>query len=204
MIGNGNISHSRGLNAELLPYVRPAGYAARRAYRDACAARGPPSPLLTLVWSTATTTAPPRGPIYFPESLPLSPLSLLSRRRSYAPHTPGRPSCRVHHAVAGSIRDSVSSRVSFACRNPFKIILSPRSTKWCGFSAGASPPREGENCCGCVHFRIEIGGVQPLSRGSARVFIHGTCVPRGPKRRIHLLPLLPSGIRRAGTTVSVT
>lgn len=50
--------------------------------------------------------------------------------------------------------------------------------------------------------RIETGGVQPLLRAGVREGLHGTCVPRGPKRRIHLLPLLSSGIRRAGTTVS--
>lgn len=58
---------------------------------DACASPPPPP----LPPSFAHSCGPPpesRGLIYFTESLPLSPLSFLSRRRSYAPHTPGNPS----------------------------------------------------------------------------------------------------------------
>lgn len=57
---------------------------------DACASLPPPPPPFF-----AHSCGPPpesRGLIYFTESLPLSPLSFLSRRRSYAPHTPGSPS----------------------------------------------------------------------------------------------------------------
>lgn len=43
----------------------------------------------------------------------------------------------------------------------------------------------------------------PFAHGvQGRGFYRGTCGPRGANRRIHLLLLLQSGIRRAGTAVS--
>lgn len=168
------------------------------------ARRGPPPPPLA-AWFTTT---PPRahGPIYFPEGLPLSPLSLPSRRRSRAPpHTPGRLSCRVH-AEAGS-RDSflernASSRLLRVSRI-LRIYLRVQRSGAVSLAVRRVPFSRGRAIVvvACT-FGSRPAACNPFcARGCARVS-YGTCVPRGPRPRIHLLPLLPSGIRRAGTTVS--
>lgn len=94
---------------------------------------------------------------------------------------------------------SFSSARIFAspsCVATLRHCISPRPTKWCGCYPVASPSARESICCGfALPLRIETGGVQPLLRVGVREGLHGTCVPRGPKRRIHLLPLLSSGIR---------
>lgn len=61
--------------------LRDASRCTDAAHRDACTAR---TRSLHLLPSLVCGPPPSRGPIYFPESLPLSPLSFLSWRRSYA------------------------------------------------------------------------------------------------------------------------
>lgn len=120
--------------------------------------RGPHPLLFSLVWST-TTTAPPRGPIYFPEGLPLSPLSLLSRRRSCAAHT--RPAVLpTEFAVRffNSLRVSQSSEI--VRLHIFKVVRF--------FSFPSRLPERERNSCGIACTRIEAGGVQPLLRARVR------------------------------------
>lgn len=109
--------------------ISPAGcYAARdaqpvRARRDAMRARLPFfSYLRSLVWSTTT---PSRGPIYFTESLPLLPLSFLSRRATHARQSvlpaefTRRPEATIRSRVFVSPLD--------ACPTPRTVLLSKPS-----------------------------------------------------------------------------
>lgn len=124
-------------------------------------------PLLSLLWSTTT---PPHGPIYFPEGLPLSPLSLLSRRRSCALHTPAVLPVEFTRRTEAAIRFSsvYASSYLLVRRNP---STSPRwFNKVVQFLSCLISSSKGRlNCCGCVYFRNETGDVQPFfPRGIAR------------------------------------
>lgn len=156
----------RGLNAESIA-TRPTGYAQRDARRGMRARIS--SPLLLLVWSTTTS---PRGPIYFPEGLPLSPLSLLSRQRSYAPHTSGRSSCRVYAETGsrGSFLGHTHPRVVFLRTSQPSDIF---TTKWCGFSSVASPSRGKAIVVVACTFKSRPACATPFARGGARGFYTG-------------------------------
>jgi len=149
------------------------------------------SPLLLRVWSTTT---PPRGPIYFPEGLPLSPLSFLSRRRSYVLHTSGCSSCRVY-ADAGSRGSFSRTHAS----SSYVVTLQHLHNKVVRFLFPVASLSRGK---AIVVVACTFKSRPTVYNPFCTRFLYGTCVPRGSRRRIHLLLLLPSGIRRANTTVS--
>lgn len=132
-----------------------------------------PSSSFSLVRSTTT---PPYGPIYFPEGLPLSPLSFLSRRCSWVlacvPRTFRRSFCGVYAEAGSQVRSRVNVSASSSCIQPFASYTPSSNTthQWCCsfFFHLLRLPFKGilqyHRIVACIFgFHIKTDGLQPLS-----------------------------------------
>jgi len=182
--------------------VHPAGYAAQRV--EGCV-RGadllPPS--LARVVHHHTTPRTYIFPGGSPTFATITPVAAAFVRATHArpfflPSSRGGPEAAIHFSSVRIFAFFASLSCIATLRHPYIYLRVQQS------GAISLPSRlllkRKSNCCDCVHFRDSA--CNPFrARGCARVS-YGTCVPRGPRRKIHLLPLLPREIRRAGTTVS--
>lgn len=135
---------------------------------DACASLPPPPPPPPFFAHSCGPPPESRGLIYFTESLPLSPLSFLSRQRSYAPHTsvlPGEFTRRPEATIRSRVH--ASSCLLDACPSLAPCALS-RWNQWCGFFDAIK-----ENNCALLNFKSRSYDVDPFAREGARGFYMG-------------------------------
>lgn len=131
--------------------------------------RGPPPPP---PFFHAYSPPPPRGPIYFPEGLPLSPLSLLSRRRSCAPYAPDRSSCRVHAEIRSRGTFFERTRI-FPPPCVATLIHLHIFNKVVRFPSRRVSLERERNSCGCVLSNRDRRCAAPFTCGGVRGFHTG-------------------------------